>query len=54
MKLKRNGKDYDYDYKSIIMKGEYFRALKELSIKEKKPLGKMISILVKHYESSIR
>jgi hypothetical protein len=54
MKLKRNGKRYDYDYKSIIMKGEYFRALKELSIKENKPLGKMISILVKHYESSIR
>jgi hypothetical protein len=54
MKIKRLGKDYDYDYKSIIMKGEYFRALKELSIKENKPLGKMISILVKHYESSIR
>ena len=54
MKIKRLGKDYDYDYKSIIMKGDYYRALKKLANKENKPLGKMISILVEHYESSIR
>jgi len=54
MKLKRLGKEYDYDYKMVIMKGDYHKALKELAIKENKSLGKMISILVKHYESSIR
>jgi len=54
MKLKRNGKRYEYDYNAVVMKGEYFRALKILAEKENKPLGKMISILVKHYESSIR
>ena len=54
MKLKRNGKRYDYDYKSIIMKGEYFRDLERISKQHKLPFGKMISILVKHYESSIR
>ena len=54
MKIKRLGKEYEYDYKMIIMKGEHYSALKKLATKENKPLGKMISILVKHYESSIR
>ena len=54
MKIKRLGKKYDYDYKMIVMKGEYHKLLKDLAEKENKPLGKMISILVKHYESSIR
>jgi hypothetical protein len=54
MKLKRLGKEYDYDYKMVVMKGEYHTALKQLADKENQPLGKMISILVKHYESSIR
>ena len=54
MKLKRNGKRYDYDYNAVVMKGEYYRALKKIAEKENKPLGIMISILVKHYESSIR
>jgi hypothetical protein len=54
MKLKRNGKRYDYDYNAVVMKGEYFRALQKLAKQHKQPLGKMISILVEHYESSIR
>ena len=54
MKIKRLGKQYDYDYKMVVMKGEYHTALKQLADKENQPLGKMISILVKHYESSIR
>lgn len=54
MKLKRNGKNYDYDYKSIIIKGEYHRALLKLSKQHKLPFGKMIGILIEHYESSIR
>ena len=29
MKLKRNGKRYDYDYNAVVMKGEYFRALQK-------------------------
>jgi hypothetical protein len=54
MKLKRNGKEYDYDYSAVVMKGEYYRALQKLAKEHKLPLGKMIGILVKHYESSIR
>lgn len=54
MKLKRNGKDYEYDYLTIIVKGEYHRALKSLSEKENIPMGKLIKKLVDHYEDSIR
>jgi len=54
MKLKRNGKNYDYDYKGIILKGVYHRALQKLAKQHKQPLGKMIGILIEHYESSIR
>jgi hypothetical protein len=54
MKLKRNGKNYDYDYKTIIIKGQYHRALEKISKQHKQPFGKMIGILIEHYESSIR
>ena len=54
MKLKRNGREYDYDYSTIIVKGEYHRALKSLSEKENVPMGKLIKKLVEHYESSNR
>jgi hypothetical protein len=53
MKLKRNGRDYEYDYLTIVVKGEYHRALKSLSEKENIPMGKLIKKLVEHYESSI-
>jgi len=54
MKIVRLGKVYNYDYKTILIKGDYYSALKKIAKKENKPLGKMISILVEHYESSIR
>lgn len=54
MKLKRKGKEYNYDYKSIIIKGDYYRSLNKLSKQHKLPFGKMIGILIEHYESSIR
>ena len=54
MKIKRLGKEYNYDYKTILMKGEDYQALHKLAKQNKQPLGKMIGILVEHYESSIR
>lgn len=54
MKLKRNGKDYEYDYNTIVIKGEYHRALKSVCEREELPMGKMIQKLVEHYENSIR
>lgn len=54
MKLKRNGKEYNYDYHNIIIKGLYYKKVKQLADKHKLPIGKMINKLVEHYESSIR
>ncbi len=54
MKLKRNGKEYEYDYQTIVIKGEYHRALRGICDKEELPMGRMIKKLVEHYESSIR
>lgn len=52
MKIIRQGKEYDYDYKTLLIKGEYHRALKSLSDKENKPMGQMILKLIESYESS--
>jgi len=53
MKLKRNGKHYDYPYKTIFVKDNQHAALQRVAKKNKLPLGKMIIKLVEHYESSI-
>lgn len=52
MKITRQGKKYEYDYMTLLIKGEYHRQLKKLSETENLPMGKMISKLVEHYESS--
>jgi hypothetical protein len=54
MKITRLGKKYEYDYMTLLIKGEYHRKLKSLSEIENLPMGKMISKLVEHYESSNR
>ena len=50
MKLKRNGKEYDYDYKNIVLKGLYYKRLKKLADEHNLPLGKMINKLVEDYD----
>lgn len=52
MKIVRQGKQYEYDYNTIIVKGEYHRQLLSLSKKEKLPMGKMIMKLIENYENS--
>jgi hypothetical protein len=54
MKMIRQGKEYDYDYKQILVKGKYHKSLQTLSKKEDLPMGKMIQKLVEHYENSNR
>jgi galactose-1-phosphate uridylyltransferase len=54
MKLKRHGKEKVYDYKTLFLHGKHHKKLKELSDKEHVPMGKLISKLIDHYESSIR
>lgn len=52
MKITRNGKKYDYDYKTIILKGKYHRSIQEASNKENLPIGEMIIKLLEYYENS--
>lgn len=52
MRIVRQGKEYDYDYKTLLIKGDYHRALKSLSDKENKPMGQMIQKLIECYEGS--
>jgi hypothetical protein len=52
MKIVRKGREYDYDYKSIVVKGIYHNTLKNLSEKENIPMGKLIKKLVEFYENS--
>lgn len=54
MKITRQGKKYEYDYKQILIKGKYHRSLQTLSQKEDLPMGKMIQKLVEYYENSNR
>ena len=46
MKMKRNGREYDYDYKLLIIGGEIHKKLKALSKEEKMPMGKLIDKLI--------
>ena len=48
MRIVRQGKEYEYDYKTILIKGEYYNALKEVSQKENTPMGKMIKKLIQN------
>lgn len=52
--MKRNGKSFEYDYKTLFLHGKHHRALKELSEKEKIPMGKLITKLISFYESHTR
>ena len=54
MKIKRQGKEYNYDYKHLIIKSEYYTNLQKLAKKHDLPMGRMINKLVEEYESSIR
>ena len=54
MKIIRQGKNYEYDYKTLVLKGKYHRQLKKLSELENIPMGRLISKLVEHYESSCK
>jgi hypothetical protein len=54
MKVKRNGKELVYDYKTLFLHGKHHKKLKDLSDKEQVPMGKLISKLIDHYESRIR
>ena len=54
MKITRQGKKYEYDYKTLLVKGKYHSQLKRLSESENLPMGKMISKLVEYYESSCK
>jgi len=42
MKMVRNGKKYDYDYKSILLKGDTHRKLKTESSKRGMKMTQMI------------
>lgn len=46
MKMKRKGREYDYDYKLLILKGDIHLKLKSLSKQAKIPMGKMIDKLI--------
>ena len=54
MKIKRNGKEYDYEYKLVMLNGRHYKRLKDLSDKEKMPMGKLIMKLIDLYEGNIR
>ena len=54
MKITRQGKKYEYDYKQILVKGKYHKSLQNLSKKEELPMGEMIQKLVENYENSNR
>jgi hypothetical protein len=50
MKIKRNGKEYDYDYKTIYLHGNQHRPLQQIAKKHNLSIGQMIIKLIKHYE----
>jgi hypothetical protein len=50
MKIKRAGKEYEYDYMTMYMPGDLHRRLKNLSKTEKVTLVKMLDKVLKKYE----
>ena len=44
--MKRNGREYEYDYKLLILKGDIHNRLKNLSQEVKIPMGKLIDKLI--------
>ena len=51
MKIKRNGKEYDYDYMTMYVPGKLHRRLKKLSTTERLTLVKMLDKVLKSYEN---
>jgi hypothetical protein len=54
MKCVRKGREYEYPYKTIVIKEKYHKSLKGLSDKENIPMGILIKKLVDFYENSNR
>jgi hypothetical protein len=51
MRIVRNGKEYDYDYKTVYLHGNQHRPLQALAKKHKVSIGEMIMKLIKNYEN---
>lgn len=52
MRIVRLGKEYDYDYATIHIKGEIKEELQVLCKEHSLPMGEMIRKMVREYESS--
>jgi len=52
MRIVRNGKEYDYDYKTVYLHGNQHRPLQALAKKHKVSIGEMIVKLIKNYEKT--
>lgn len=53
MKIKRYGKEYDYDYMTMYMPGRIHRKLKKFAQNDKLTMVKMLDKILKDYESRI-
>jgi len=54
MRIVRMGKEYDYDYTTIHIKKEHHQTLKQISVRERIPMGKLILKMIDIYENSNR
>jgi predicted DNA-binding ribbon-helix-helix protein len=50
MKVRRDGKEHDYDYTLVHMKGDLHKKLKSLATDEKITMTKLIAKAIEVYE----
>lgn len=51
MKIKRKGKEYEYEYKTILIYARNHRKLREISNENKVSMNKMLNKLFELYEN---
>jgi hypothetical protein len=52
MKLKRLGKEYEYEYKTILIYERNHRKLMKIAKENKTSMNKMLTKLLEHYENN--
>ena len=50
MKVKQNNKVYEYDYKTIFMKGDLHREIKQLAAYEGRSMSGMVKYMMEYYK----
>jgi len=48
----KKGKEYQYDYKAVLVREEDHEHLRQLSIKERKPITRIMGEMIKFYKDN--